>query len=264
MSSSGSCGFGIRAFDSYIRIQCDSAEMRDTLDRFLLPPLPRCEISGEAVDISIRIVEESGCFRTLVNEENISSDVTVNETALATVKALDDALIQRLKSIRAVHAGAVMLEGRALLIPGTTHAGKSSLIAELLRRGAAHLSDEYALVDEEGRVHAYPRPLLLRNGSSKQSLILPGDLNASFAMQPVSVGWILAVNYVPNAAWNIHEVSQGEAVMLLLRNTPHEMSQSPEMIDFFLRSAADAVCFAGERGDAVDAADRIIDLIHRK
>jgi hypothetical protein len=264
MSSTGSYGFGILAFDSYVRVDCDSAEMRDTLDRFLLPPLPRCEISAAAADISIEVVGESDSFQILLNKEEISSAVTVNETALATVKALDDALIRRFKSIRAVHAGAVMLEGRALLIPGTSHAGKSSLVAELLRRGAAHLSDEYALVDEEGCVHAYPRPLLLRNGSPRQFLVLPGDLNAYFAMEPVPVGWIVAVDYVPNSAWEIYEISQGEAVMLLLRNTPHEMSESPEMIDFFLRSAAHAVCYAGKRGDAVDAADRVFDLIHRK
>jgi hypothetical protein len=264
MSSTGRYGFGICAFDSYIRIQCDSANMRDTLDQFLLPPLPRSDISAEAVDIRIQVVERSDCFQVLLNGEEISTSVTVNETALAAVKALDDALVQRLKSVRAVHAGAVMLDGRALLIPGTTHAGKSSLVAELLRRGAAHLSDEYALVDDEGRVHSYPRPLLLRNGSAKQSLALPGDLNASFAMQPVSVGWIVAVDYVPNAAWKVQEISQGEAVMLLLRNTPHEMSEFPEMIDFFRRSASDAVCYAGTRGEAVDAANRIFDLIHCK
>jgi hypothetical protein len=264
MSSSASNGFSIRAFDLEIRIECDSAEMRDSLDRFLLPPLPRSGNSAEAVDVSIRIEEKSDCFRILLNEEAISSALTINETALATVKALDDALVRRLKGLRAVHAGAVVLEGRALLIPGGTHAGKSSLVAELLRRGAAHLSDEYALVDGEGRVHAYPRPLLLRNSGPKQSLVLPRDLEASFQLHPVPVGWILAVDYVPNAAWTIHEVSQGEAVLLLLRNTPHEMSQSPEMIEYFQRSAANAECYVGIRGEAAGAADRIFDLIHRK
>ncbi len=41
--------------------------------------------------------------------------------------------------------------------------------------------------------------------------------------------------------------------MLLLSNTPHEMAQSPDMIDFFLSVADKAVCFAGRRGDAVES-----------
>ena len=77
------------------------------------------------------------------------------------IRALDDAVVQRLTTLRAVHAGAVLWGERALLLPGVTHAGKSSLVAELLRRGATYFSDEYALIDSEGRVHPYPRPLLL-------------------------------------------------------------------------------------------------------
>ena len=59
-------------------------------------------------------------------------------------------------------------------------------------------------------------------------------------------------------------MSQGEAVMLLLRNTPHEMAQTPDMVDFFVRIAANAVCYAGQRCDVAEAATRIFDLIgHR-
>lgn len=59
-------------------------------------------------------------------------------------------------------------------------------------------------------------------------------------------------------------MSQGEAVMLLLRNTPHEMTQTPDMVDFFVRIAANAACYAGQRCDVAEAATRIFDLIgHR-
>jgi hypothetical protein len=89
-------------------------------------------------------------------------------------------------------------------------------------------------------------------------------LNASFASQPAQVGWVLAIDYVPGGAWNLRELSQSEAVMLLLRNTPHEMGQSPEMVDFFLRLAAKAVCYQGTRGEAFEAAAHILDLVRRE
>ena len=90
------------------------------------------------------------------------------------IDCIDRAFIDQLKNLHAVHAGAVLFGNRAVLLPGKSFAGKSSLVAELLRRGATCLSDEYALIDGAGIVHAYPRPLLLRNGGHAQTPVLPG------------------------------------------------------------------------------------------
>ncbi len=49
-----------------------------------------------------------------------------------------------------VHAGVVGWRGRALVLPGTSFAGKTTLVAELVRAGAAYYSDEYAVIDELG------------------------------------------------------------------------------------------------------------------
>jgi hypothetical protein len=264
MTSRGKFEFGIQAFGSSIRIECANSEIRDVLDRYLFPPILHSENAPSSPDILIRVDQVAECFRVMVNHELAASVMTIHGAALAAVKALDDAVVHRMKAFRAVHAGAVLIEGRALIIPGSTHAGKSSLVAELLRRGAAHFSDEYALIDSEGRTHPYPRPLLLRNGRPMQSLVLPEELNATFATNPAPVGWILAVDYVPGTVWDVQEMSQGDAVMTLLRNTPHEMAQSPEMIDSFICLAGKAACFAGKRGDALEAASHILDLIGRK
>ncbi|WP_348260871.1 hypothetical protein P8935_13770 [Telmatobacter sp. DSM 110680] len=204
-----------------------------------------------------------GSFDVSVNHQLTASVSELHYAALAAVKALDDAVVHRMTMYRAVHAGAVMIDGRALLLPGSSHAGKSSLVAELLRRGASCFSDEYALIDDEGRIHSYPRPLLLRNGRPQQSLFLPEDLNSIFAASTAPVGWILALDYVSSGRWDVHEIAQGEAVLLLLSNTPHEMAKSPGMIDFFLRTVVNAVCYAGQRGDVADAATRILNLIGR-
>jgi len=253
--------FGIEAFDLKVLVESDSEAAQEALDRFLLPPFRRCEVPSQAADIVVRVVTVSAGYDVTLDDANVSSAETLNDAALSAVKALDDAVIRKLTVLRAVHAGAVVLNGRALLIPGSSHAGKSSLVAELLRRGAAHLSDEYALVDGTGLIHAYPRPLLLRNGRPKQSLVLPGDLKADFHLQPVQVGWIVAVDYAPDAPWEIKRISQGEAVMLLLSNTPHEMGQSPEMVELFTRSVAAAECYAGLRGEVAEAAERILELV---
>lgn len=268
MTTGDNLEFGLDAFDSSIQVECANAEICETLQRYIFPSIARSaprrnDPSHAGPDIRLRVDQSEDGFRILLNNQCTASAGTLPNAALAAVKALDDSIVHRMKTFRAVHAGAVLLQGRALLIPGSSHAGKSSLVAELLRRGASHFSDEYALIDTAGRVHSYSRPLLLRDGGPLQSLVLPQELNASFATEPAPVGWVVALEYAPGGAWSIHPISQGEAVMLLLRHTPHEMDQAPEMIDFFLRVASNAACFAGQRGEAADAATRILDLVRQ-
>lgn len=265
MTSSSSFVFGIHAFDSFVRVESASPEIRAMLERYIFPPLPRSPSFASAPDVSLWVEQSQDEFRVLINHELVASARCVKDATLAAVKALDDAVVHRLRTLRAVHAGAVIIDGGALILPGSTHAGKSSLVVELLKRGAAHLSDEYALIDKHGYVHAYPRPLLLRNGGPLQLLTLPADLNASFTVgRAVPVRWILSTSFAPGSSWSIHEMTQGEAVMLMLRNTPHEMAQTPEIVNLFLRVAAKAICYEGTRGDAGEAADHILDLIRRK
>jgi len=136
------------------------------------------------------------------------------------------------------------------------------LVAELLRRGATYFSDEYALVDAEGRVHPYPRPLLLRSESLDQSPVLAGECNhAATGNGPAPAGWILSLEYRPANGWSIASVPQSHALIDLLRNTPHALADTPDMASAFQRAVAGAACYAGCRPDATEAAGRIFDLL---
>jgi hypothetical protein len=148
-----------------------------------------------------------------------------------------------------------------LLLPGATHAGKSSLVAELLRRGATYFSDEYALIDPQGRVHPYPRPLLLRNGCPEQFPVLAGECNAPVGDAPAPVGWILSLDYQPARTWAIEAVPQSEGLLTLLRNTPHVLADLPDIVGSFQRAVAGATCYTGRRTEAKDAADEIFRLV---
>ena len=46
-----------------------------------------------------------------------------------------------------LHAGAVAWGGRAILFPGRSHTGKSTLVRTLVSAGATYLSDEFAVLD---------------------------------------------------------------------------------------------------------------------
>ena len=63
-----------------------------------------------------------------------------------------------------VHAGVVGWNGRAIVIPGRSFSGKTTLVGEMLRNGATYYSDEYAVFDSRGRVHPYPSSLSEKQG----------------------------------------------------------------------------------------------------
>jgi hypothetical protein len=256
-------GFEVRALGCNVQIAADCLETYTILERYVFPSLPRLVTTTDMPDIYI-------CLDRVADQSQLSVDGLVVASAGRTIslvpdliRALDDGVIQRLTGLRAVHAGAVLWGERALLLPGITHAGKSSLVAELLRRGATYFSDEYALIDSEGRVHPYPRPLLLRNGSPEQSPVLPSEYNARIGDTSAPVGWILSLEYLPESTWSIATVHQSEALLILLRNTPHVLSESPDLVAVFQRAVAGATCYVGDRPDVDEAASQILRLIGR-
>lgn len=252
--------FGVRPFGCKVQVQSACPEAYAILDRYVFPSLPR--IAGvDEPDLFIRIVRDRDQLQLLADDAVVACASQAISLVPDVIRVLDDAVIQRLTMLRAVHAGTVLWCGRALLVPGVSHAGKSSLVAELLRRGATYFSDEYALIDADGLVHPYPRPLLIRNGCPEQLPVLPEECNALVGDAPAPIGWIFALQYLPDAAWSVSPTSQSEALLNLLRNTPHILADSPDMVGAFQRAVAGAVCYAGHRGDAVHAAGQILQLI---
>lgn len=67
----------------------------------------------------------------------------------------------------ALHAGAVVCNGRTVLLPGQSGAGKSTLSAWLASRNCSYLTDEliYFSLEEPSRITYFSRPLCLKTGS---------------------------------------------------------------------------------------------------
>jgi hypothetical protein len=71
-------------------------------------------------------------------------------------------VVDRVPSFLFLHAGAVVRNGGALLLPAAMEVGKSSLTATLIQRGYGYLSDEYgALKLDTGEAHPFPKRITL-------------------------------------------------------------------------------------------------------
>jgi hypothetical protein len=150
-----------------------------------------------------------------------------------------------------VHAGVVAWNGRAILIPGSSFSGKSTLVAELLRAGATYYSDEYAVIDANGRVHPYARDLRMRSSDATQvRRMRAADFGAPTGSKPLPLALVISTRFRDGARWRPRELTRGKAVLELLANTVSARSQ-PEMALSFLTKAVDsATLFKGARSEA--------------
>lgn len=156
-----------------------------------------------------------------------------------------------------VHAGVVGWRGRAVVVPGRSLSGKTTLVAALVRAGADYYSDEYAVLDAEGRVHPYARPLSVREGAGRTRR--PAEAFGGRAgAGPLPVGLLVATRYERGARWRPRPLSSGEAVLEMLANAVAARS-SPGRVLFALAAAAGgASAVAGARGEAERAAESIL------
>lgn len=160
-----------------------------------------------------------------------------------------------------VHAGVVGWRGRAILVPGRSFTGKTTLTAELVRAGATYYSDEFAVLDSEGRVHPYAKPLSVREaGTHRQKSVSVEELGGSEASKPLPVGLVVLSEFSETArAWRPRELTLGQGSLALLANTVPARRRPVEVLATLERVVRGATVLRGARGEARDAARKILE-----
>jgi hypothetical protein len=163
-----------------------------------------------------------------------------------------------------VHAGAVVWRGRAIIIPGRSFTGKTTLVAELVRAGAIFYSDEYAVLDERGRVHPFARPLGMRpKGGTSQRRVDPESIGAIIGGKPAPVGLILISTYRPNARWQPRQLSKGNGVLEVLSHTVPARTRPGSALAMIRQAVAHGEIIKTARGEARPTARLILDYLDR-
>jgi hypothetical protein len=151
----------------------------------------------------------------------------------------------------AVHAGVVLAHGRIVLVPGSTHAGKSTLCLALQEAGGVVLSDEYAVVDPaSGLVTGWPRPMRRRRPDGGIDRIPLGPVSAG----PLPVTLVAALRYQSDAGLNTRTTPPSEVVTALLANTVSAQRHPDLALTAALAIARTARGLIGTRGEADEAA----------
>ena len=253
-------GYGVR-----VGVRVNDAALIERL-RSRLPPGAKISAMG-AVDRMLSVIQAPPSERRgVTNYHLLYADHALVGRSHRLAAVLDNydthlrvAMAELSRRKLFVHAGVVAWKDRAILLPGRTLAGKTHLVAELVKAGAAYFSDEYAVLDEDGWVHPFAKPLSMRTSDTAPQIETPvEEIGGVSGRKPVSVGLVVMSQFREGARWRPKRLTAGRGMLELLDNT-FSARQSPERaIDILRRVASRATVLKGKRGDAATMLSSIL------
>lgn len=250
-------GFAFTAYGVRIGIRVSDASYIEQLQRYL-PPGSKPARSNVVDRVYSVIIGGEGTRRG-VRRFNLLYENHVQIARTLELKRVFDSLESTLRLYIAewskrsvfVHAGVVGWRGRAIIIPGRSFSGKTTLVAELVRAGATYYSDEYAVLDEKGFVHPFSKPLSLRlQGGSEQTDFTVEELGGHAGVRPLPVGLVLLSGFKEGARWRPKRISAGQGALALLSNTVSARRAPEKALVALQQAVAGAKVLKGTRGEA--------------
>jgi hypothetical protein len=249
------------AFEAYgvgVVVSLEDAELVGLVEPRLPPGSRRVEPSEEMPRLALRSDSGEG-FDVLAGGSPVTASAEL-DVALRVLDAQIRAEIAfRSQEAVFVHAGVVGHRGRAILLPGPSFSGKTTLVAALVRAGASYYSDEFAVLDVDGRVRPYPKPLSLRAGGARWGEESTAEeLGGASGEERLPVGTIVITNYRPRQPFEPERRSFGQGAMALVGNAIPARDRPAQVMATARRAAEGVVVLEGDRGDADAAAREIL------
>jgi hypothetical protein len=256
------------AFEAYglqIAVGANRPELLDKIREVLPPGAQSVSPAGVQSRFDITVTDK-GSFTLKRDGEELSGVESIDlDLALEMLETqLRLYLGTRAPDMIFFHAGAVAHRGKAIVIPATSFAGKTTLVAALVRAGAVYYSDEFAVVDRRGLVHPYAKPLSLREvGGWEQTDHTIEALGGNAGVEPVPVGMVVITNYQPGAKWQPQRLTSGAGAMALLSNAVPAQERPDEVMQAIRYVAQDAIILQSERDEADALAPQLLAELDR-
>ncbi len=158
-----------------------------------------------------------------------------------------------------IHAGVVGWQGQAIVIPGRSFTGKTTLVQALVQAGATYYSDEFAVLDKVGRVLPYARPLSIRSKDGRQTRQTPvTELGGQAGAEPLPVALVVITAYRPKAEWQPRRLTAGQTMLALMDNAIAAQGNPAHSMPILKQVASRAIALQSDRGDAEATAPALL------
>ncbi len=164
-----------------------------------------------------------------------------------------------------IHAGAVGWKGKAIILPGTSFVGKSTLVAELVRNGAVYYSDDYAIFDREGLLYPFPRTLSMRADDENFTRfeLTPSSLGGKTGTEPIVVGMVLLTEYNRDAKWEPQILTVGSGALEMVPYTFSFVNRPDFSLGVLNNILSRAIIVSSQRGSADNFAKTLLDFVDK-
>ncbi len=244
--------FGVRAV-----LLTNSQEAFEGLGAALPPGAHH--VDGDDADHRLAVIRiEADSYQVVDGGELLGGGLELRDALGLAGKALRSRVALNAPGVVFVHAGVVGHDGSAILVPGHSFAGKSTLVAALVEMGAIYLSDEFAAIDERGLVHPFPTPLSLRDEHRVATDHEIERLGGVTGREPLPVGTVIVTAYRPGARFSPERLSSANGVLALASHAIPIRQRPEQVLRALGRAVEGAVVLAGERGEAAATAERLL------
>jgi hypothetical protein len=275
-----------RVLSYYFSIEWNWGEHIEWLQRVLSPfavaPDPNEERSPPTPGMPpvyslIEVQSESSKFQLLYSGGSLIKSRDPSNLLQHLLWHINSEACRRTGDFFLIHAGAVVFPtGGALLLPGPTGSGKTTLVAALVSAGFGYLSDEAAAIDPvTRRVHPFPKALAFKEGSLEllpglqkagsngsvitgQQHLLPEEIRAGSVAAPGQVAAIVAI--VRNSETEIAPITAATAAKILAENALNLRAYKSRGLELIADVVRGANCFRMKLGPLDKAVEAITGL----
>jgi hypothetical protein len=246
----------LESFGMRLRIRSTGAGVLDEVMR-RMPYDAVVEGHGSA-DCVISAVGEVGpypdCFGLYVGAERQMQAMGFEETWAAIESSANLYVAEHAPDRIFLHSGCVTWKGKAILVPGRSFSGKTSMVTAFLSAGATYYSDEYAVLDERGLVHPFPRLLSVRSTTGAlPDKVSHDSFSAPVGVEPAEVACVIHTSFEAarvGRPWRPRRLTPGRMTLALLDNAVPARNKPGATLRAIKNVAERAIGFAGPRGEA--------------
>ena len=231
---------------------------------------------ADADEPTFEIVLDSDRYRIVRNDDRSSFEVSAPSLVPCLEAEITQFLVRTLSNRVLLHAACVTRGGRAVVMPGESGRGKTTLSATLVRRGCGYLSEELTLVDLSSRtITPFPKAFSLKPpsfglleglvpdpagaGSEPIWHLDPEDLRpGSVATEAAPVDWVVFPFFEAGTDLRLEALTPGETTLGLFENMVNVARHKAAGLDVLIAIAMNAAGYRlrfADPGRACDAID---------